>query len=214
MDEGQEKYIFLWCQNYFRVYSDKNKYTRFTSDCLRFYLRLSSSCVVTLPSATCTKHCLSGHAWRRLCACLFFCVCACVEALPTSQDKRSVGGGGWHTHTHTTNTGRWMKEEQEITRKEGWWVGWWVGEGGAFYLSVAGRQPSAQIGPMGTRSLYTCSNQLATTTCLSGDFTLRHPPPTHTYTESRGRGLKTFSCSSGLKMMSWKSSRPVMVSIP
>lgn len=58
------------------------------------------------------------------------------------------------------------------------------------YPSAPGRQPSAQIRPMGTHSLYTCSNQLATTTCLSRSFTLRH-----THSESaRKRGWGGGTC--------------------
>ncbi len=44
------------------------------------------------------------------------------------------------------------------------------------YPSVPGLQPSAQIRPKGAHSLYTCSNQLATTTCLCSSVTLRLSP--------------------------------------
>lgn len=112
--------------------------------------------------------------------CVFvFPLGVCVCALPTSQDKGrgrkgetgSIGGGGAHTPPcWQRKNGRRADRQKEKEEKEG------DEEGERLHPSVPGRQPSAQIGPMGTHSLYTCSNQLAAATCLSGRFTLRHAP--------------------------------------
>lgn len=133
-----------------------------------------SSRVVTLPSPSCAEHCLSAHAWR----CIRVCLCfrwVCVCALPTSQDKGRGRQGETGSIAHTPpcwqrKNGRRADRQKEKEEKEG------EEEGERLHPSVPGRQPSAQIGPMGTHSLYTCSNQLAAATCLSGRFTLRHAP--------------------------------------
>ncbi len=155
-----------------------------------------SSCVVTLPSASCTEHCLSGHAWLFIWVCLCLCVCVCVRANAADQPRQRRGrrgeDGSIGEDAHTSvlsgwgakgdgegGTGRGRgdrgrksgevgEDRKTETEKQG-------GKGGErLYPSVLGRQPSAQIRPVGMHSLYTCSNQLATTTCLSGSFTLRH----------------------------------------
>lgn len=129
----------------------------------------------------------------------FLCVYACAPLQPTSRDK---GGVSVETHTSVLSEreikgdgAEGDREEEEETDRPG---------GGGdknreargrerLYPSVPGRQPSAQIRPMGTHSLYTCSNQLATATCLSGGFTLRHTP---TLVEVGGRSVaEEFSCS-------------------
>lgn len=130
-----------------------------------------SSCVVTLPSASCTEHCLSGHAWRCICACLYLCMCA--PLLPTSRNKGGPTRERLEVSVKTpTDTGRWRKRRDRKSKEKGR-VRWWWGGG---LPIIPGRQPRAQIGPMGTHSLYTCSNQLAAATCLGGGITLRHTP--------------------------------------
>lgn len=70
-----------------------------------------SSCVVTLPSASCTEHCLSGHAWRCVCACLYLCMCA--PPLPTSRDKGGPTRERLEVSVKTqTDTGRWRKRRE------------------------------------------------------------------------------------------------------
>lgn len=136
-----------------------------------------------------------------MCLFVFVRVCATAASQPRQRrgHKGETGSIGEGANTHTSVLGEvnkgWKKRRQTKRKKQG------EKGGKRLYPSVPGRQPSAQIGPMGTHSLYTCSNQLATTTCLSGGFTLRHTPTFAEVGECR-QGSENDVCERG-----WKKSR-------
>lgn len=111
------------------------------------------------------------------CVFVFPRVCATVanQARQRRGREGETGSIGEGAHTSVLGEGGGGRVEEEQTDKKKKKQGD-KRRGRGFARQVPGRQPSAQIGPMGTHSLYTCSNQLAATTCLSGSFTLRHTP--------------------------------------
>lgn len=101
-----------------------------------------SSCVVTLPSASCTEHCLSGHAWRCICACLYLCMCA--PLLPTSRNKGGPTRERLEVSVKTpTDTGRWRKRRDRKSKEKGR-VRWWWG-GGVCPSSLVGSQEHRSV---------------------------------------------------------------------
>ena len=128
----------------------------------------------------------------------FFCVCTTAADQP--RQRRGISGDTHLCAVWERNKGRRGRRGQRGGRRDRQAGGKKKKDKNKeargrerLYPSVPGRQPSAQIRPMGTHSLYTCSNQLATATCLSGGFTLRHTPA---LVEVGGRSAaEEFSCS-------------------
>ncbi len=102
-------YIFLdmWIERNIRIHL-KPPVSLSLSLCL-FAVSLSS-CVVTLPSASCTEHCLSGHAW------LCICVCARQHCRPTGTKQ---GADGEETGSMEEDAHALLSERERKRRKRG-----------------------------------------------------------------------------------------------